>query len=359
MPCYHPLLATPYPSNHAKFGQYRILGSATKINILEGATDIYTGQYLEPIRLPCGRCVGCLLDRSRDMATRIVCEAMDYPEESNWFVTLTYGDDCESSYRYRCTRNEDDALVLDKRHVQLFFKSLREGYEREFGKRQYEVPTYYDESLDKMLELGTRFFMAGEYGEITFRPHYHICLLNTPLPDVYQFGRTKLGMPLFRSPYLEKLWKFGHVTLGKLSYQSAAYVARYCLKKADGLTREQFESVGLIPEFTNCSRRPGIGYNYIKTHGSDIYLTDKIVLPASSKDKPNVQMIPKYFDKKYMEIDPRTVALAKSKRAEVAQMMQLSKLDFTDLDEESYFHLKEQRHNDSAKKLLREFSNIY
>lgn len=364
MACYHPLFAIPYKSYHPKYGQYRILGSATRFkNLVDDfdpkAVDPSTGEYYEGLRIPCGRCVGCLLDRSRDMATRIVCESMDYPEDSNWFVTLTYADDDSQVNRYRVSRNDQDALILDKRHVQLFFKSLREGYERKFGRRLYDVPTYYDESVDREIELGTRFYMAGEYGENTFRPHYHVCLMNTPLPDIYQFGKTALGMPLYRSPWLESLWKFGHVTIGKLTYQSAAYVARYCMKKAGGYTKEQYESIGLSPEFTNCSRRPGIGFLYCIKNGVHIFENDSIVLPSVSKDQKNVQTIPRYFDKKFAEIDPLTVAKVKSKRAEVAKLMNLSKLDFTDLNEESYLHLQEQRVNDCAKKLLREFSTLY
>lgn len=360
MSCFRPLIAVPFPFSHPKYGQFHVLGSATKVNILEPAVDPRTGQILEPIRLPCGKCVGCKLDRSREMATRIVCESMDYPENSNFFVTLTYGDSFESS-RSRFTRNEDGALILDKRHVQLFFKSLREGYEREFGRRLYDVPTYFDNSLDKEIELGTRFYMAGEYGDRTFRPHYHVCLMNTPLPDLYQPNshfRTTLGQPLYRSPYLEKCWKYGQVVVGKLTFQSAAYVARYCLKKADKELTSFYETAHLSPEFTNCSRRPGIGYNFVVSRGSDLYEHDQIVLPSISKDKPNIQRVPKYFDKKYSEIDPRTVSLVKSKRAEVAELMNLSSLDFTDLDEESYLCLKEQRVNEKAKKLFREFSNL-
>ena len=323
MPCYHPLLAEPYSSSHPKYGQYRILGSATKGRWIQPSIDNYTGEYLEPITVGCGKCVGCLLDRSRDMATRIICESLDYPEDSNYFVTLTYGNDEEQVNRYRVSRNDDDALILNKRHVQLFFKSLREGYDRKFGKRLYDVPVYYDKSVGREIELGTRFFMAGEYGEEKLRPHYHICLMNTPLPDIFYFGKTSLGMLLYRSPWLESLWKFGHVTIGKLTYQSAAYVARYCMKKVAGCTREEYERIGLTPEFTNCSRRPGIGFNYCLKNGEHIFDNDSIVLPSISKDQKNVQSIPRYFDKIYSEIDPKTVSKVKSKRAEVAKLMNL------------------------------------
>lgn len=42
----------------------------------------------EPLRLPCGQCIGCRLERKRCWALRCVAEASLYPV--NVFVTLTY-----------------------------------------------------------------------------------------------------------------------------------------------------------------------------------------------------------------------------------------------------------------------------
>lgn len=381
----------PFPSWHGRYGEYQILGSAlddnadlVKKSVLWKRVDKYTqtftedgitffdkctGERYKPIRLPCGKCLGCRLDKSREWATRIVCESMDYPESANWFVTLTYADyyiEKDGCRVYpHATQNEDGALVLDKTHPQLWLKSIREGYDRRFGSRLYDPPRYYDHVIDKEIDLGTRFYLAGEYGDLGQRPHYHCLLLNTPLPDVYPYAKTKLGMQLFRSPYLEQKWGRGFVTVGKLNYRTAAYTARYTMKKADGKTDAQYEALGLTPEYTVMSRRPGIGYNYLQEHGADLYLDtddgtakDSIILPAIDEHKQNVNKPPRYFDNLYAAIDPVAVAKVKARRAEVAEKIQEIKLEDTDLCEKDYMEVLERSVESSVKTLSRKFTDI-
>lgn len=368
MACYHPLLAVPYPSSHEKYGQYLILGSAfdhgnfNKIPNFErvdreNGIDLNTGQFLEPIRIPCGKCLGCRLDRSRDMATRIVCESMDYPAHTNWFVTLTYAqpDDLEWLPRLgaRPSVNADGALTLDGKHPTDFLKRLRDHHARKVG-YDYDVPLWYDALHDQYVPMGLRYFLAGEYGDRSMRPHYHACILNMPLNDIKLIGHTVQGNPLYNSSLLTDTWGFGHVVLAPMSYQTAAYTARYCLKKADGVANEVYESMNLVPEFTRVSRRPGIGARYLLEHAQEIYAQDELVLPAISKDKPNKQRPPKYLDLKYKEIDPKHYAEISSRRREVAQSMAALKLSETDLDECKYFALQERTKSAQVKKLLRE-----
>lgn len=374
MACYNPLLGIPYPSSHPKYGQYRIICSAAKAeshNFLsdygrrgflpnvdvEKGVDLLTGQYLEPIRIKCGYCVGCRLDKSRDWATRLQCEALDYPEDSNWFVTLTYAQPDDTldlpSYGRWASVNSDGALVLNKQHPTDFLKRFRDHHGRKVS-YPYEPPTYFDKRYGVDRPLGIRYFLAGEYGDRTLRPHYHAIMLNCPLPDLRLIGYNELNMPLFTSDLMTETWGFGHVTIGRMTWQTAAYVARYTLKKANGQTDEQYEQLGLTPEYTVMSRKPGIGYQYLIDHGDDIYRDDEVVLPAISKDKPNVQRPPKYFDRVFQEIDPETVAKVKSRRAEVAQIMQAEKLANTDLDEAAYLTLAEKATSERVKKLIRD-----
>jgi hypothetical protein len=65
-----------------------------------------------PLQLPCGQCVGCKLERSRQWAVRCMHEASLY--ENNCFVTLTLDDDHLPS---------DGSL--DKDIFQRFMKRLR------------------------------------------------------------------------------------------------------------------------------------------------------------------------------------------------------------------------------------------
>ena len=83
----------------------------------------------DPLKIPCGRCIGCRLERSRQWAIRCVHEASLY--ERNCFITLTF-----SPEHFPKDRS------LNKRDFQLFIKRLR----KKFGP-------------------GVRYFHCGEYGE--------------------------------------------------------------------------------------------------------------------------------------------------------------------------------------------------
>lgn len=349
MPCYNPLHAYPYDSMHPKFGQFKVYSRHVDIS---PRVDTRTGEVTEQILIPCGKCIGCRLDQARAWATRICCEALSYPETSNWFVTATYADPSDYDglpmYGAEGRLNDDGVLTLNRRHPTLWLKRLREGYDRHFGPvRDYPVPLYNDSPM------GSRYFLAGEYGDRTFRPHYHLCLLNTPLPDVVLIGHNEHKDPLYMSPYLTDTWGFGHVTIAPLNFKTAAYVARYCTKKTVGKDAHLYESMGLSPEYTVMSRRPGIGYNYIAEHGGEVYQNDEIILPAVSKDKANTQRPPVYFDRKFAEIDPVAVACAKVNRQEVAKALRELNPRETDLDEDAYFTLQATRKAEQVKKLYR------
>ncbi|WP_217268498.1 rolling circle replication-associated protein, partial [Lactobacillus helveticus] len=75
-----------------------------------------------------------------------------------------------------------------------------------------------------------RFYMAGEYGESFDRPHFHACLFGLDFSDKKFYKTTKTGSILYTSKILEELWPFGYSTVGDVSFESAAYVARYIMK---------------------------------------------------------------------------------------------------------------------------------
>ena len=81
--------------------------------------------------------------------------------------------------------------------------------------------------------------MCGEYGENRGRPHFHACLFNFDFPDKKVWRKTSQGHPVWRSPSLEALWPYGFSEIGSVTFQSAAYVARYIMKKATGRDAEQ------------------------------------------------------------------------------------------------------------------------
>mgnify|MGYP001506359224 CR=1 FL=1 len=162
-----------------------------------------------------------MIARSRDWAVRCVHESKLYDE--NCFLTLTY---------HNRFLPPDGSLC--RSHLTKFFKRLRSRIDRP-----------------------VRYFACGEYGEAFLRPHYHVILFNYNFDDkcLYKSGK----FPLYTSDMLTSLWPYGHSVVSGFSFESAAYTARYCVKKING--NDAADHYGSrVPEFNAMSRRPGIGY---------------------------------------------------------------------------------------------------
>lgn len=224
------------------------------------------GNVLRSLTLPCGQCVGCRLERSRQWAVRCFHESQLH--DFNSFITLTYDDS---------HLPPNGSLVY--RDFQLFMKLLRKS----------RAPN------------PVRFFMCGEYGETFFRPHFHACLFNVFFSDRRLLKRLPSGSNLYRSPELESLWTKGFSSIGDVTFESAAYVARYCLKKVTGpsasshytrVDSDTGEIYNITPEFTRMSLKPGIGANWFRRYRSDVFNDDKdFVVVRGVKMKP-----PRYYD---------------------------------------------------------------
>lgn len=229
---------------------------------------------LPQVEIPCGQCIGCRLSRSKQWATRIMHEAQMH--EHNHFLTLTYSDEhLPADYS------------VDVREFQLFMKRLR------FQKGN-----------------GIRFFHCGEYGSKTFRPHYHAILFGCDISDLKRHKQNSQGDYLYRSEEIEKLWTKGHVLIGAVTTQSAAYVARYVLKKIGGKAAENHyrrihpytgEEVQVKPEYCTMSRRPGIGAAWYEKYKSDAYPSDFVVLEGHKV------AVPKYYDRQLEKEDQETL----------------------------------------------------
>lgn len=224
--------------------------------------------------LPCGRCARCRLERSRQWAVRCVHESKLYDENS--FITLTYDD--------RWLPEDRGLRYTD---FQLFMKRLRRRF----------------------FSSVVRFYMCGEYGDdrdahgrvtgALGRPHYHALLFNLGFPDKLYFKRAG-DFTLFTSATLSELWPYGHSLIGAVTFESAAYVARYCMEKVNGAdAKPRYEIVdtdtGVIrermPEFSRMSLRPGIGAPWLKRFMSDVYPTGEVVVNGK------LAKAPRYYDK--------------------------------------------------------------
>jgi hypothetical protein len=157
--------------------------------------------------------------------------------------------------------------------------------------------------------------MAGEYGENYGRPHWHACIFGSSFPDKKLWKRTSAGSLIYRSEILESVWPFGHSSIGDLTFESAAYTARYILTKQNGdrlnpKTGKPYDFVYEItdpttgeiikrkPEFNKMSLKPGIGADWLEKYESDVYPHDYVVVKGR-KFKP-----PRYYDKLYASKNP-------------------------------------------------------
>lgn len=236
-----------------------------------------------PVTIKCAQCIGCRLEHSLKWAVRLTHEATLY--EDNSYITLTYDD--QRVLTQHKLKNEHPVLTdgtLFKKDFQEFMKRLRE---RHSGRT-------------------IRYFHCGEYGEKNYRPHYHAALFNYGFPDKYPYT-VRNGFTVYRSKELEEIWPFGNSEIGSLTFQSAAYVARYITKKITGERAEMYymeidPDTGeilrdLIPEYATMSKKPGLGYGWFEKFKRDVYPDDFVIINGA-KCK-----VPKYYDQLLEKLD--------------------------------------------------------
>jgi len=148
-----------------------------------------------------------------------------------------------------------------------------------------------------------RFYHCGEYGDANFRPHYHACVFGLDFSGDRELFR-RGNAPLFTSATLGELWPSGFSTIGALTFETAAYVARYIVKKVTGDQAEAHYG-GRKPEYATMSRRPGIGAEWLERFRSDVYPSDQVVLGG------RVFRPPRFYDDR---LEEEELKLLKKKR---------------------------------------------
>lgn len=246
-------------------------------------------------KIPCGKCIACRLDYSQQWATRCYLEAKQY--EHNYFITLTYNPENLPTNPYLYDEEtgsiHQDTPTLNPQHLTKFMKDLRRYYE------------YHRE------HTGIKFFACGEYGEKTQRPHYHLILFNLPVDDLKYYKTNFSDKRFYTSATLEKIWGKGFVVIGEVSYESAAYTARYILKKQTGKD-SKYVYLNREKEFSRMSRNTGIGYNYFYENKDKIYNDGAI--NVRTKDKVIPVKIPAYFDDLMETYNPELLYKTKDER---------------------------------------------
>jgi len=228
----------PLPAAQLPGGRVRVFPrGAARVGLPDGT---------RMFEVPCGVCMGCRIDNARSWAVRCVHEAQMHDAGS--FVTLTYADE-----------HLPNDGSLDPGHLRDFMKRLR-----------YEIQP-----------RKIRFFACGEYGPKFQRPHYHLLIFGEDFSDDREQVAERKGNPIYRSPTLEKCWKFGFSSIGAISTKTAFYTALYVTKKFRGddeEVRRHYEVCDpdtgelhtVFPEFLRASNRPGLGESWLHVYREEL-----------------------------------------------------------------------------------------
>ncbi len=229
-----------------------------------------------PRSIPCGNCHGCRGDKAEEWAVRASHEAQMHHHNS--FITLTYED-----------KHLPDDFSVTLREWQLFAKKLR-----------------------KALPNKIRHFAVGEYGDKSFRPHYHALIFGYDFsPDRKHYKNTPDG-PLWTSELLTSTWGKGHCTLGQVNYKTANYCTQYLFDKrggdyaADRYIRQHPVTGDIVtckPEFSAKSNQPGLGATWFNKYKTDCFPSDFLIVEGRHVN------VPRFYQLKLSEKEQHRVKL--------------------------------------------------
>ena len=259
------------------------------------------------ISLPCGKCKGCLKDKSNTWVRRMQVELLSNPVAS--YVTLTY-------------RPSDLPSSPSKYHIQTFLKRLRQA-PRDFGVKPFNL----------------RYFIASEHGDKTYRIHYHGILFGVDIMRDPAFKSvchhfSSKGFPVYTSSVLEKIWSHGFVSVDIANSYSIKYIADY-------ITQSQFDddfwlhSQGIgVPFFCRYERNERNRLVPSSLRESALQMADLgiIYLPQPRGRDPMRYGLPKYMLRYYEQLSPSLYDRLKQSRRDFAARgnRQSSLSDFAD-----------------------------
>lgn len=328
-------------------------------------------------RIPCGQCLECKINRSKQWADRCVLESLNYSPDQCTFITLTIDNDhlyseFISNGMFLDTGEIFHVPEVRHRYFQLFMKKLRFEFK---GK--------------------LRFFMCGEYGSKNFRPHYHLLCFGLDFHDLKPLSESVAGCngeSLFSSALIDKCWNKGIAAVAPFSWASAAYVARYSTKKLltaqerkdkeriiiyDGhefttkkdfqkylatgeLPRAEYSEKSSMQRFLNNSRPFNQAYIQASRRGGiassnyteDFYQTDSIAIPNGYKS--HVCRPFAYYDKLLKERNPVLYNQVHEQRSSFSLNSELAELYSSDEPYDDRLARKSQQLKNKLNALRRE-----
>lgn len=213
--------------------------------------------------VPCGQCTNCRINRQRMWQLRILGEASEY--DSSLFITLTYDGDT-------VPLTPAGVPTLNRLHLTNFIKRYRKS----------------------IAPRKIRFFGCGEYGKRTHRPHYHAIIFNGLVQD---------------EKLIEEKWQCqqhsGFVQVSPMAVEHAQYVAKYCLKQNQQWLDSQ---VGITPEFSAMSRKPGIGRTFLSKLSQR---AEKLSVGFSSGSRENPVNLTHLTTNRSLRIDGKLLPLGR------------------------------------------------
>ena len=326
MSCYKPLIRLYNPDDREQSGR---VYSLARFSQLSGKQLKYEDLMYNPkvMLIPCGQCIGCRIRQREDWTTRIELEARDYPKEEVWFITLTYDDDHvpgvivktgeimrKVQYTWKPGEKRPDSVqILLYEDIQKFLKRLRKAYK---GK--------------------IRYFVAGEYGEQTARPHYHMILYGwkpTDLENLYKIHHNGY----YNSKWLKDLWGMGQIQIAQAVPETYRYVAGYVTKKMyeiDGKKANSYYELGQTKPFACMSLKPGLGDRYYQEHKAEIWRQGYIQCTNGKQAQ-----IPRYYEKQMEAESPERLWRIKQNRQKNA--MEQKRLQLESQDYKTVLETKE------------------
>lgn len=378
----------------------------------------------------CGKCLNCRLAKAKEWSDRGTLELNILNQERgterhSCFVTLTYDDEhlpiqgsTTKEYKgeyllERGIKAEPQSIksidlnlgqvqkIIDKstgeiRYLQGFSKIT--GQPIYLSTLKYQDIQRFITSLKKSIKRHGKekftYIVAGEYGGMTKRPHYHAILFgyipddltdielnNNGKPNIRRYmnlaGRiveekqylktTKQGYRQYMSPKLTKLWGKGRVTVSEVNWRTVSYVARYTTKKllsnlqdndsfiflgTDIEGKPVFDRTtyvnGQAKERLFTSKKPAIGERFFDKYQKMIlswqgnynvlhaeHIGNRVVYNTISGQHNN------YFDKLIERIDPKLYEQIKANRKATLQTLNADMLDDKgDINEYSLFNRK-------------------
>lgn len=249
----------------------------------------------------CGSCEYCKLKRAKLWAARCTLESTNW--KYNYFITLTYDDlnlPLVDNYDVKLGSLEKRSNLV-VRHLQLFFKRFR--------KMGYKL----------------KYLASGEYGSQTERAHYHLIVFTNKPLDLKYYKLNENKDILYTSDTISKLWKYGFNVVAEFTPATAAYVARYTLKK-QLKKKYSFQKQNYKQEFLLCSQ--GIGFSNIVNNLDKI--VDNKYISYSFNNNVNYIQVWSYAVKKLESLgyEKQALELTSYYRSKAAQVNKVNDVGY-------------------------------